>query len=65
MLNLHACMHLRLSSIKALLLPVMPVGSSSRLLFAFPALQVRTQFRKIFVAMGFEEMPTNNYVESR
>ena len=26
---------------------------------------MRTQFRKIFVAMGFEEMPTNNYVESR
>jgi hypothetical protein len=26
--------------------------------------QVRTQYRKIFVAMGFEEMPTNNYVES-
>lgn len=28
-------------------------------------LQVRTQFRKIFTQMGFEEMPTNNYVESR
>lgn len=27
-------------------------------------LQVRTQFRKIFTQMGFEEMPTNNYVES-
>lgn len=26
--------------------------------------QVRTQFRKIFIEMGFEEMPTNNYVES-
>lgn len=26
--------------------------------------QVRTQFRKIFMQMGFEEMPTNNYVES-
>lgn len=26
--------------------------------------QVRTQFRKIFTQMGFEEMPTNNYVES-
>jgi phenylalanyl-tRNA synthetase alpha subunit len=25
---------------------------------------VRTQFRKIFTQMGFEEMPTNNYVES-
>jgi phenylalanyl-tRNA synthetase alpha chain len=29
-----------------------------------PLLKVRTQFRKIFTAMGFEEMPTNNYVES-
>ncbi len=26
--------------------------------------QVRTQFRKIFTQMGFEEMPTNAYVES-
>lgn len=26
--------------------------------------QVRTQFRKIFTQMGFEEMPTSNYVES-
>jgi hypothetical protein len=25
---------------------------------------VRTQYRKIFTLMGFEEMPTNNYVES-
>ncbi|EFN56365.1 hypothetical protein CHLNCDRAFT_22470, partial [Chlorella variabilis] len=25
---------------------------------------VRTQFRRIFTQMGFEEMPTNNYVES-
>ena len=29
-----------------------------------PLPQVRTQFRKIFTQMGFEEMPTNNYVES-
>lgn len=29
-----------------------------------PLLKVRTQFRKIFLQMGFEEMPTNNYVES-
>lgn len=29
-----------------------------------PLLKVRTQFRKIFTNMGFEEMPTNNYVES-
>ena len=27
-------------------------------------LQVRSQFRKIFTQMGFEEMPTNAYVES-
>lgn len=27
-------------------------------------LQVRSQFRKIFTNMGFQEMPTNNYVES-
>lgn len=26
--------------------------------------QVRTQFKKIFTQMGFEEMPTNNFVES-
>jgi phenylalanyl-tRNA synthetase alpha chain len=29
-----------------------------------PLLKVRTQFRKIFTQMGFQEMPTNNYVES-
>lgn len=29
-----------------------------------PLLKVRAQFRKIFVEMGFEEMPTNNFVES-
>ena len=27
-------------------------------------MQVRSQFRKIFTQMGFEEMPTNNYVEN-
>ena len=27
-------------------------------------MQVRAQFRKIFIQMGFEEMPTNNFVES-
>jgi phenylalanyl-tRNA synthetase alpha chain len=25
---------------------------------------VRSQYRKIFTSMGFQEMPTNNYVES-
>ncbi|CAK9203875.1 unnamed protein product [Sphagnum troendelagicum] len=29
-----------------------------------PLLKVRTQFRSIFLEMGFEEMPTNNFVES-
>ncbi|CAA7016633.1 unnamed protein product [Microthlaspi erraticum] len=29
-----------------------------------PLLKVRKQFKDIFVQMGFEEMPTNNYVES-
>jgi len=29
-----------------------------------PLLKVRTQFKKIFTQMGFEEMPTNNFVES-
>lgn len=32
--------------------------------YLHPLLKVRTQFRKIFTNMGFEEMPTNNYVES-
>ena len=36
-----------------------PVGG-----YLHPLLKVRTQFRKIFTNMGFEEMPTNNYVES-
>ncbi|XP_068655950.1 phenylalanine--tRNA ligase alpha subunit, cytoplasmic isoform X2 [Aristolochia californica] len=29
-----------------------------------PLLKVREQFRKIFLEMGFEEMPTTNFVES-
>lgn len=29
-----------------------------------PLLKVREQFRSLFLEMGFEEMPTNNYVES-
>lgn len=32
--------------------------------YLHPLMKVRTQFRKIFTNMGFEEMPTNNYVES-
>ncbi|KAL0653599.1 hypothetical protein Bca4012_096290 [Brassica carinata] len=30
-----------------------------------PLLKVRKQFKDIFCQMGFEEMPTNNFVESR
>ncbi|PNY11964.1 putative phenylalanine-tRNA ligase alpha subunit-like protein [Trifolium pratense] len=29
-----------------------------------PLLKVRSQMKQIFLCMGFEEMPTNNYVES-
>lgn len=29
-----------------------------------PLLKVRTEFRKIFIEMGFTEMPTNNYIEN-
>jgi phenylalanyl-tRNA synthetase alpha chain len=29
-----------------------------------PLMKVREEFKKIFLEMGFEEMPTNNYVES-
>ncbi|XP_050718821.1 phenylalanine--tRNA ligase alpha subunit-like isoform X2 [Eriocheir sinensis] len=29
-----------------------------------PLMQLRSEFRKIFLEMGFTEMPTNNYVES-
>ncbi|XP_055340816.1 phenylalanine--tRNA ligase alpha subunit-like [Paramacrobiotus metropolitanus] len=29
-----------------------------------PLLKVRTEFRQIFLEMGFEEMPTNNFVEN-
>ena len=29
-----------------------------------PLLKVRTEFRNIFLEMGFTEMPTNNFVES-
>lgn len=29
-----------------------------------PLWKVRSEFRKVFLEMGFEEMPTNNYVES-
>lgn len=32
--------------------------------FLHPLLKVRSEFRQIFLEMGFSEMPTNNYVES-
>mmetsp|Transcript_10064 Transcript_10064/g.20357 ORF Transcript_10064/g.20357 Transcript_10064/m.20357 type:complete len:506 (-) Transcript_10064:1934-3451(-) len=32
--------------------------------FLHPLLKVREQIRNIFFSLGFEEMPTNNYVES-
>lgn len=38
-----------------------PIDGSGHL---HPLLKVRSQMKKIFQSMGFEEMPTNNYVES-
>ena len=32
--------------------------------FLRPLLKLRTAYRQIFLEMGFEEMPTNNFVES-
>lgn len=32
--------------------------------YLHPLLKVRSEFRQIFLEMGFEEMPTNNFVES-
>lgn len=32
--------------------------------FLHPLLKVRTEFRQIFLEMGFAEMPTNNYIEN-
>ena len=32
--------------------------------FLHPLLKVRAAYRQIFLEMGFEEMPTNNFVES-
>jgi phenylalanyl-tRNA synthetase alpha chain len=40
------------------------LGSDTQGGHLHPLLKVRTQFRKIFVRMGFEEMPTNKFVES-
>lgn len=38
-----------------------PMGSGGHL---HPLMQVREQFKEIFLEMGFEEMPTNKFVES-
>jgi phenylalanyl-tRNA synthetase alpha chain len=32
--------------------------------YLHPLLKVRSEFRQIFLEMGFSEMPTNNYIES-
>ncbi|CAH1959636.1 unnamed protein product [Acanthoscelides obtectus] len=32
--------------------------------YLHPLLQVRSEFRQIFLEMGFSEMPTNNYIEN-
>jgi len=32
--------------------------------FLHPLLKVRSEFRQIFLEMGFSEMPTNNYIEN-
>jgi len=32
--------------------------------YLHPLLKVRSEFRQIFLELGFEEMPTNNFVES-
>lgn len=32
--------------------------------YLHPLLKVRTEFRQIFLEMGFSEMPTNNFVEN-
>ncbi|XP_077286266.1 phenylalanine--tRNA ligase alpha subunit [Arctopsyche grandis] len=32
--------------------------------YLHPLLNVRTEFRQIFLEMGFSEMPTNNYIEN-
>ncbi|KZC15056.1 PREDICTED: phenylalanine--tRNA ligase alpha subunit [Dufourea novaeangliae] len=40
------------------------LGSALEIGHLHPLLKVRSEFRKIFLEMGFTEMPTNNYVES-
>ncbi|XP_076624115.1 phenylalanine--tRNA ligase alpha subunit isoform X1 [Colletes latitarsis] len=40
------------------------LGSALEVGHLHPLLKVRNEFRKIFLEMGFTEMPTNNFVES-
>lgn len=40
------------------------LGASLDVGHLHPLLKVRSEFRKIFLEMGFTEMPTNNFVES-
>ncbi|XP_076293908.1 phenylalanine--tRNA ligase alpha subunit isoform X2 [Lasioglossum baleicum] len=40
------------------------MGSALDVGHLHPLLKVRSEFRKIFLEMGFTEMPTNNFVES-
>lgn len=40
------------------------LGAALQVGHLHPLLKVRQEFRKIFLEMGFTEMPTNNYVES-
>lgn len=42
-----------------------PASRGSMLSHGRCTVQVRAQIRKAFTSMGFQEMPTNNYVESR
>ncbi|XP_070171258.1 phenylalanine--tRNA ligase alpha subunit isoform X1 [Polyergus mexicanus] len=40
------------------------LGAALQIGHLHPLLKVRQEFKKIFLEMGFTEMPTNNYVES-
>lgn len=40
------------------------LGATPECGYLHPLLQVRSEFRQIFLEMGFSEMPTNNFIES-